>query len=199
MVTRIETMADFLTWREADPGDAFITSRTRGRIPVPCLRTALVAVSLVVENLYNPNEVSPDKMDLLETSILANGFCFPVVTVWDPEAERFVVIDGAHRRQILGPDWLDCDYIPVVVLPHSMQGRLAATWQFNKARGVHQVDLDADLIRRLIQQGVAEDEIAAQLGTDLDTVHRYKQVTGVAELFAGANWSGAWEMVEGDG
>ena len=74
-------------------------------LPVPCLRVALVATCLVVENLYNPNEVSPDKMELLETSILSNGFCFPVVTVWDPEQERIVVIDGAHRRQILGADF----------------------------------------------------------------------------------------------
>lgn len=196
---RIDTVADFLTWRAADPGDAWIVSKTHGRISVPCLRVALVAVSLVLENLYNPNEVSPDKMDLLRTSILANGFCFPVVTVWDPEAERFMVIDGAHRRQILGPDWLDCDYVPVVVLPHGMTQRLAATWQFNKARGVHQVDLDADLIRRMIEQGVGDAEIAEALGTDLDTVHRYKQVTGVAELFRGAAWSGAWEMVEDGG
>lgn len=193
---RIDTVADFLAWRAADPGDAWIVSKTHGRIPVPCMRVALVAVGLVVENLYNPNEVSPDKMDLLQTSILANGFCFPVVTVWDLEAERFIVIDGAHRRQILGSDWLDCDYVPVVVLPHDMRHRLAATWQFNKARGVHQVDLDADLIRRMIGQGVSDEEIATALGTDLDTVHRYKQVTGVAELFLNANWSGAWEMRE---
>lgn len=196
---RIDTVADFLAWRDADPGDHFVTSRTRGRIPVPCLRVALVSTALVVENLYNPNEVSPDKMELLETSILSNGFCFPVVTVWDPEQERLVVIDGAHRRQILGADYLDCDYVPVVVLPHSMSQRLAATWQFNKARGVHQVDLDADLIRRMIGQGVSDEEIATALGTDLDTVHRYKQVTGIAELFRNSAWSGAWEMRDEEG
>ena len=86
--------------------------------------------------------------------------------------------------------------MPVVVLPHSMSQRLAATWQFNKARGVHQVDLDADLIRRMIAQGVSDEEIATALGTDLDTVHRYNQVTGIAELFRNSAWSGAWEMRE---
>jgi len=75
---------------------------------------------------------------------------------------------------------------------------MAATWQFNKARGVHQVDLDADLIRALLQQGLGEDEVAEKLGIDLDTVLRYKQVTGIAELFKGAQYSMAWEMTEVD-
>lgn len=193
---RIDTVEDLIFWREEEVRDAYITSRVHGRIPVPCLHTVLVRRELVVDNLYNPNDVPPDKMDLLARSILDNGFCFPVVTVWDPEAERFVVIDGAHRRAIIGPEWFDCDYVPVVVLSHDMSRRLAATWQFNKARGVHQVDLDAELIRRLFEQGVDDAEIATRLGTDLDTVHRYKQVTGIAELFRNADWSGAWEVEE---
>lgn len=192
---RIDTPEQLRAWRDrAEP--VTITSRTHGPLPVPAMQTILVRAELVVENLYNPNSVSPDKMELLAQSVRDNGFCFPIVTVWDPEQDLLVVIDGAHRRLVLGPAWLDCDYIPVVVLPHNMQRRLAATWQFNKARGVHQVDLDAELIRRLIQQGVSEEEVAERLGVDLDTVHRYKQVTGVAELFRNADWSGAWEMVD---
>ena len=192
---RIDTPEQLRAWRaRAEP--VTITSRTHGALPVPAMRTILVRAELVVENLYNPNSVSPDKMELLAQSVRDNGFCFPIVTVFDEEQDLLVVIDGAHRRMVLGPGWLDCDYIPVVVLPHDMQRRLAATWQFNKARGVHQVDLDAELIRRLIQQGVSEEDVAERLGVDLDTVHRYKQVTGVAELFRNADWSGAWEMVD---
>lgn len=192
---RIDTPEQLRAWRDQTK-PITITSRTHGPLPVPAMQTILVRAELVVENLYNPNSVSPDKMELLAQSVRDNGFCFPIVTVWDPEQDLLVVIDGAHRRLVLGPAWLDCDYIPVVVLPHDMQRRLAATWQFNKARGVHQVDLDAELIRRLIQQGVSEEEVAERLGVDLDTVHRYKQVTGVAELFRNADWSGAWEMVD---
>jgi DNA invertase Pin-like site-specific DNA recombinase len=75
---------------------------------------------------------------------------------------------------------------------------MTATVQFNKARGVHQVDLDAEVIRALIEQGMGEEEIAAKLGIDEDTVHRYKQLTGIAELFKNTTYSTAWEMVEGD-
>lgn len=194
-VERIDSMDEFFLVR-AGLVPVYIQSRSNGAILVPCMNTVLVRVELVIENLYNPNSVAPDKMQLLLQSIIDNGVCFPVVAIWDDEQKRFVVIDGAHRRIVHGPDWLDCDYIPLVFLEHDMSRRLAATWQFNKARGVHQVDLDAELIRRLVQQGLADDEIAAKLGVDADTVYRYKQVTGVAELFRNAEWSRAWEMVD---
>ena len=193
----IDTIDQFRAAR-ASIQPVYVTSRTHGKVLVPCMKTLLVRVGLVVENLYNPNAVAPDKMELLSQSIRDNGFCFPVVTIWDDALERFVVIDGAHRRLILGPDWLDCDYLPVVVLDHDASKRLAATWQFNKARGVHQVDLDAELIRRMLDQGMTDADVAEKLGTDADTVYRYKQVTGVAELFRKADWSGAWEMKEED-
>ena len=192
---RIDTMADFHEARErTEP--VYITSRTHGRVLVPCANTLLVKTELVVANAWNPNHVSPDKMDLLRQSILDNGFAFPVIAIWDAELERFVVIDGFHRTTIGGPAWLDFDYIPVAVLDHDITKRMAATVQFNKARGVHQVDLDAEVIRALIQQGLSEDEISVRLGIDLDTVHRYKQITGVAELFAHSEYSSSWEMVD---
>ena len=194
---RIDTIDDFLAERARLLEPVTITSRTHGPIAVPCMHTMLVRVALVVENLYNPNSVPPDKMDLLRQSVLDNGVCFPVVTIYDDEQRLFIIVDGAHRRMIHGADWLDCDYIPVVVLPHDVSKRLTATWQFNKARGVHQVDLDAELIRRLVDQGLSDAEIAERIGVDEDTVYRYKQVTGVAELFRNADWSSAWEVDDG--
>jgi ParB-like chromosome segregation protein Spo0J len=197
MTIRIDTLEDFHAAR-AGLEPEYITSKTHGRVLVPCANTLLVKTSLVVANAYNPNTVSADKMDLLRRSILDNGFCFPVVAIWDADAERFVVIDGFHRTTIGGPSWLDFDYVPVVVLEHDISQRMAATVQFNKARGFHQVDLDAELIRAMIEQGLTEVEIAGKLGLDLDTVHRYKQVTGVAELFANTPYSTAWEIAEVD-
>lgn len=164
------------------------------KIAMPCLDVKLVPRAQVQANTYNPNSVSPDKMHLLAQSIRDNGFCFPIVTIWDPDSERYVIIDGFHRFSICQPDWLDIDPIPVVVLAHDITQRMAATVQFNKARGVHQVDLDAEVIRALLEQGLSEDDVSTRLGIDLDTVHRYKQMTGVAALFRDADWSLAWEM-----
>lgn len=174
----------------------YINSRKHGRVEVPCANTVLVNTSLIVANNYNPNYVPKDKMELLRQSILDNGFCFPVVTIWDDEQERFVIIDGFHRSTIGSQDWLEFDYIPLVTLKHSITQRMAATVQFNKARGVHQVDLDAEVIRGLIEQGLSEEEISVHLGLDLETIHRYKQLTGIAELFKNTQYSASWEMVE---
>ncbi len=191
----IDSMEDFLRARAAlEP--VYITSKTRGKILVPCANTLLVAVDLVVANTWNPNHCSPERMQLLAQSILDNGFLFPVVAIWDEETQRFVIIDGFHRRLIAGDEWLDFDYIPVVVLAHDISQRMAATWQLNKAKGSHQVDLDAELIRSLLEQGVTEDEIATKLGIDLETIHRYKQVTGIAALFAKTTYSRSWAIEE---
>jgi ParB-like chromosome segregation protein Spo0J len=171
----------------------------RGRqIPVPCANTLVVARALVIANTYNPNHVSDDKMELLNQSIIDNGFAFPIVVIWDDDQQLFVVVDGFHRYMVSGPRWLDMTHVPVAVLDHDAKQRMVATWQFNKARGSHEVDLDADLIRALIQQGMDEEAICQHLGVDLDTVYRYKQVTGIAELFLHANYSMAWEIVEVD-
>ena len=165
-------------------------------VAIPCVSTLMVERGLVQANAYNPNSVSGDKMDLLRQSIVDNGFAFPIVTIYDPDLRKFVVVDGFHRYLISGPEWLGMSHVPIVVLDHDVSKRMAATWQFNKARGVHQVDMDADLIRALIQQGMPEDEITVHLGIDIDTVYRYKQITGFAELFAKQQYSMAWEVID---
>lgn len=188
----IETIEQYLSSR----APAVTIRAGRQKIAVPCASTLMVARGLVQANTYNPNSVPAEKMELLRVSILDNGFCFPIVTIFDPDSQKFIIIDGFHRYWISGPEWLGMEYVPVVVLDHGISKRMTATWQFNKARGVHQVDLDADLIRALIEQGMPEDEISTHLGIDLDTVFRYKQVAGIAELFKGAAYSMSWEMVE---
>lgn len=193
----IDTIEQFKRLR-AERRPVYITSKKYGRIPVPCANTVLVARELIVANNYNPNYVSKDKMALLRQSIRDNGFCFPIVTIWDDADERFVIIDGFHRDTMGDPAWMDLDYIPLVWLDHDIGKRMFATVQFNKARGVHQVDLDADVIRALIEQGKTEEEISIHLGIDLETIHRYKQLTGIAELFKNAQWSMPWVTMEVD-
>lgn len=178
------------------PPEVLSRSPGVGMIALPCMVPQLVPREKVRANDYNPNSVSPDKMALLEQSIRDNGFCFPVVTIYDPETDGYVIIDGFHRYTVMGPEYLDLPALPVVVLPHDMARRLYATVQFNKARGHHQVDLDAEVIRRLLAQGQTEEEVSQHLGIDLDTVHRYKQVTGIAEIFSKTPYSLGWEMEE---
>lgn len=168
------------------------------RVTFPCLNVKMVPYEAVEANQYNPNHVPKDKMLLLRQSILDNGFCFPIVTIWDDERSKYVIIDGFHRYTILGPQWLNVPEIPIVVLEHDISQRMAATMQFNKARGTHQVDLDAELVRSLLEQGLSEDEVALHLGIDLETVHRYKQLTGILSLFSNSTYSMSWGMEEAE-
>lgn len=163
-------------------------------IKVPCLDVKLVPRELVQANNYNPNHVPKDKMELLKQSILDNGFCFPIVTIWSEEDGKYIIIDGFHRYTICQPEWLDIEQVPIVVLEHDISKRMAATIQFNKARGVHQVDLDADVVRSLLEQGMSEEEVAKHLGLELDTVLRYKQMTGIVDLFKNIDYTPSWEV-----
>lgn len=169
----------------------------KGPIKLPCMDVKIVDINQVQFNNYNPNSVSNQNMDLLEESILSNGFCFAVVTVWDPDLEKYIVVDGAHRY-IEFRDYLQAEQIPIIVLDHDITKRMEATVQFNRARGVHQVELMGDLVQALVEQGVPDDEIAQKLGMEIEEVFRLKQITGIAELFKNQIYSKSWEMIEVD-
>lgn len=170
----------------------------KGDIPLPCLDAILVPAAKVVANNYNPNHVAENNMVLLERSILDNGFCFPIVTIYDAEVDQYIIIDGFHRFDILR-NRLDVEQIPVVVLQHNIKQRMAATIQFNRARGIHQVELMGDLVQALVEQGMHDEDIAKQLGMEGEEVYRLKQVTGIAELFKNQFYSRSWVMAEVDG
>lgn len=193
----VDTMEQWLAVRPT-LAPVYVNSKRYGRVLIPCANTVLVSRALVVRNTYNPNHVSADKMAELRESIMDNGFCFPVVVIWDDDQQLFVIIDGFHRNVISGVEWLDLDYIPIVVLNHDITRRMIATKQFNDARGKHQVDMDAEMIRMLSEQGLSDDVIATKLGMQPETVYRYKQHTGVAALFANVTYSPSWSMVEPD-
>ncbi len=176
---------------------ATVIQTKKGDIKLPCLDVRIVDINQVQANNYNPNAVSNQNMALLEESIVANGFCFAVVTIWDEDIEKYVIVDGFHRYLIFR-DYLQAQEIPIIVLEHTIAQRMAATVQFNRARGVHQVELMGDLVQALVQQGVEDDQIATQLGMELEEVFRLKQITGIAELFKNQIYSKSWEMMEVD-
>lgn len=172
-----------------------IIESKKGPIKLPCLDVKIVDIDTVQSNTYNPNAVADNNMKLLEESILANGFCFPVVTIYDTDIDKYIIIDGFHRYLIFR-DWLEAKQLPIVVLEHDISQRMAATVQFNRARGVHQVELMGDLVKALVEQGVADEDIAEKLGMEIEEVFRLKQITGIAELFKNQIYSKAWEMME---
>src|SRR5689334_5833274 len=57
-----------------------------------------VPLDVVKANDYNPNSVAPPEMQLLEVSIMNDGYTQPIVT-W-PQGEQVEVIDGFHRNRV---------------------------------------------------------------------------------------------------
>lgn len=162
------------------------------QIKYPVMETKMVKYEDVKANNYNPNSVPEDKMKLLKQSIIDNGFLFPIITIYDHDLEKYVIVDGFHRYTVLGQ--LKQKEIPIIVLEHDIQQRMYTTVQMNKAKGVHQVDLDADIIKTLIENGEDEEEISKHLGIDIETIHRYKNLTGIISLFENVEYSKSWEM-----
>ena len=166
-----------------------------GSLALPCMDVKIVPMEKVVANNYNPNHVSDNNMELLHTSIADNGLCYAVVTIYDDILDKYIIVDGFHRYTDLKDRWQATE-CPVIVLEHDMKQRMAATVQFNRARGVHQVELMGDLIQALVEQGSTDEEIAKHLGMEEEEVFRLKQVTGIAALFKNQTYSRSWEMRE---
>lgn len=191
-VLKIDTIDQYFEWRKS------LKVYSENGVEFPVLNTVLVKRTLVQANTYNPNHVAKDKMKLLETSIKENGFCFGIVAILDPELQKFVIIDGDHRNQISGEQWLNFSYVPLVIRDHPMEKRLAATVQFNKARGVHKIDLNAELVKRMVELGMADIDICKQLGIDSDELLRMKRNVKIADIYKDMQFSKSWEVDDAD-
>lgn len=155
-----------------------------------------VPIDSVEANDYNPNVVSKVNMDLLKTSIDQNDFCYPVITVFDSEREKYIIVDGFHRYKIL-KEVYESDIIPIIVLQnHSINDRLTATVQFNRARGTHKISGDANIVVTLSKNGMTDENICKYLGMDIDEVIRLKQTTGLREAFSKHKFSESWEELK---
>jgi ParB-like chromosome segregation protein Spo0J len=165
--------------------------------PVDCV--IWVKNELVSANDYNPNSVAPPEMKLLEHSIMEDGYTQPIVTF--PKEYGFEVVDGFHRSRV-GKESDDVKkrvlgYVPVVKIRESQEDinhRMASTIRHNRARGKHKVEAMSDIVIELKRRNWSDVKIAKNLGMDEDEVLRLCQITGMAELFADADFSKSWDI-----
>lgn len=163
--------------------------------PVDCV--LWVKNNDVHANDYNPNSVAPPEMELLETSILADGYTQPIVT-WPNDGHE--VVDGFHRHRVGKESELVNNriygYLPVVTINTSQQDlgdRMAATIRHNRARGKHKVESMSEIVVELKRRFWSDEKIAKELGMEPDEVLRLQQITGLASLFSSSDFSEAWE------
>jgi len=170
------------------------------RSPVYAVRS--VPIEKVKANDYNPNSVAPPEMALLETSIWEDGYTQPVVVVHDRENDQYVVVDGFHRFLTLkNSDRIrerERGMLPVVVLEKDMHDRMASTIRHNRARGSHNIELMSVIVSELVEMGKGDAWICKHIGMSPDELLRLKQVTGLASLFLGKEFSKSWDVAQFD-
>lgn len=154
-----------------------------------------VKSELVVANDYNPNQVAPPEMKLLELSIKNDGYTQPIVVY--QTNDHYTVIDGFHRNRV-GKESLEInkriyDHLPVVIIDKPLQDRMASTIRHNRARGTHAIAPMSKVIEELYFLGWSDKKIAEQLGMEKDEVLRLKQFTGLGNLFKNRKFSKAWQ------
>ena len=153
----------------------------------------------VVANDYNPNKVAPPEMELLEVSILNDGYTQPIVTWNNHEKNKIEVIDGFHRNRVGKESKIVNQrikgYLPVVDIRKEQSNkndRIASTIRHNRARGKHQVDAMSEIVIELKNRNWTYKRIAKQLGMDEEEVLRLCQISGLEHLFNDKDFSNAW-------
>lgn len=165
------------------------------KIKMPILDVKMVPIDKVEANNYNPNKVAPPEMKLLKLSIEEDGYTQPIVTYFDKDRKKYVIVDGFHRYRC-AKEYFNLDHIPVTVIDKLIQDRMASTIRHNRARGTHAIRGMSDIVMQLKQDGWTEQKIAKHLGMEAEEVLRLLQITGLKEAFANHEFSKSWEEFE---
>jgi ParB-like chromosome segregation protein Spo0J len=166
--------------------------------PVDCV--VWVKNNQVQANDYNPNKVAPPEMELLEISIMNDGYTQPIVTWPNMEKDAMEVIDGFHRNRVGKESKIVNNrvhgYLPIVTIRNEQSNkndRIASTIRHNRARGKHQINAMSEIVIELKNRNWTNQRIAKQLGMDEEEVLRLCQISGLEHLFNDNDFSKAWE------
>lgn len=165
----------------------------------PVYNIIAVPVDKIVANDYNPNHVASREMNLLYESIKADGYTMPIVCYYNEIEDKYIIVDGFHRYliMIMHKDIYDREngLMPVSVINKDINDRMASTVRHNRARGKHEVELQASLVG-MLKAGWHEDKIMKELGMTLDEVQRLVGLKGIATEIKGIPFSLEKQIIE---
>jgi ParB-like chromosome segregation protein Spo0J len=152
-----------------------------------------VPVGKIRANAYNPNIVAPPEMELLELSIWEDGYTMPCVCYYLPDEDIYELVDGFHRYLVIKTSKRiyerEKGFLPVAVINKDLSNRMASTIRHNRARGTHSIELMTNIVSELKKAGMSDDWIMSKIGMDKDELLRFKQISGLAALFADKDFS----------
>ncbi len=156
-----------------------------------------VPISQVQANDYNPNSVAKTEMRLLYVSIEHDGYTQPVVTVYDEDTGKYVIVDGFHRYFVMktNADIMERTggYLPIVVLEKDINDRMASTVRHNRARGKHSIAGMSSMVFDMLDNGWQDADICNELGMEPEELLRLKHITGFSKLFKDVEYNRAWK------
>jgi ParB-like chromosome segregation protein Spo0J len=131
-------------------------------------------------------------MSLLKDCILKFGFLFPIITTWDDEKQKYRIIDGYHRYENLKR--IGSTEVSIIDLKLKYHDAVQLTVLMNRIKGLHQVELMSDLVVKLEDLGLEDNEICHNLGMEAEEYLRLKQQLGIAHAFRNHNYSNSWDV-----
>jgi ParB-like chromosome segregation protein Spo0J len=165
----------------------------------PVYNIKAIPIEKIEANDYNPNHVAKREMDLLYQSIKQDGFTMPIVCYYDQTRDKYTIVDGYHRYSIMlmYVDIFEREQgmIPVSVINKDISERMASTIRHNRARGKHEVELQASLVT-ILKEGWSEEKIMTELGMTLDEIQRLIGLKGIASEILGVPYSIERQIVE---
>ena len=156
------------------------------KLKSPVYNVMAVPIEEIQANSYNPNAVAPPEMKLLYESIKEDGYTMPIVCYKLPNG-KYEIVDGYHRYTVMltHKDIYEREggKLPVVVIDKDVSNRMASTIRHNRARGQHSIELMMNIVGELKKSGMSDKWIMKEIGMDADELLRYKQLSGLAEMF----------------
>lgn len=172
-------------------GDVFVS---------PAYQIRCVPIKKIKSNSYNPNQVALPEFNLLERSILEDGYTMPIVCYYDEVTDNYEIVDGYHRYLVMKKSEVIAKReqycLPVSVIDRPLTDRIASTIRHNRARGTHSVQLMIEIVQQLVESGLSDNWIMSHIGMDREEILRLKQLSGLSSLFKDKDFSRSWEWEE---
>ena len=160
----------------------------------PVYNIVAIPIEDIQANSYNPNKVAPPEMKLLYESIKEDGYTMPIV-VYPLDNGKYEIVDGYHRytTMLLHRDIYEREggMLPCSIIDKDKSNRMASTIRHNRARGSHSIELMMNIVSELKKAGMSDAWIMKEIGMDADELLRFKQLSGLAELFSNREFSKA--------
>jgi ParB-like chromosome segregation protein Spo0J len=165
----------------------------------PVYNVIAVPFEKIRANDYNPNHVAKREMELLYQSIKCDGYTMPIVCFYNEDADEYIIVDGFHRYTIMSMYkniyQRENGLLPVSIIKKDINERMASTIRHNRARGKHEVELQASLVG-MLKAGWDELKIMKELGMTLEEVQRLIGLKGIASEIKGVPYSIESQIVE---